>query len=607
MPEEQGTTIVQALAANAQRFGHLPAMRFRPAGHRPGRPWEIVTWAQYLRGAQEVAAGLSALGLAPGDRVSILAGNSVDWHLADLGTLANGCVTVPLYPTSSPAQVAYTIRHSGSRVCVVDSHLQLGKVLEVRHELPLLEHVVLADGERRASDSFVLSFDELRGLGSDRLAASATDVADRMAKVRPSDLATIVYTSGTTGPPKGALITHSNIMWTISHVAPVYGVGAGDRLLSFLPLSHIAERMMSDFMPIAVRGETWFARSLATVQEDLPTCRPTVFLAVPRVWEKLREGVEEHVRNQPLPVRLAIQRYVNLGLRKVIAEQEGRTLPLWSIAVYAALDATIGATIRQQLGLDRGRVLVTAAAPTHPDLIRWFHAIGLPVLQIYGQTESCGPTTATHGEHLRIGTVGSALPGMTVELGADGEILLKGGNVCLGYLDDLVSTAELIDEGGWLHTGDTGVFDPDGSLRIIGRKKDLIITAAGHNVAPQAIETELCNHPLIAEAVVVGDGRKFLAALVTLEQEELTHWAEKHNKLGRSEALAEDSDLMAEIQAAVDQVNELGSHADGIRKFRILPHDLTAAAGELTPTLKVKRSMVYDHYADIIEELYAGS
>lgn len=607
MPEEQGNTIVQALSANAQRFGHLPAMRYRPPGHRQGRPWEIVTWAQYLRGVQEVAAGLSVLGLGPGDRVGILAGNAVEWHLSDLGTLANGGVSVPVYPTNSPTQVAYALGHSKSRVCFVDSHAQLGKVLEVREELPLLEHVVLVDSARRASDSFVMAFDELRALGSDHLAVAGADVAKRMAQVQPSDVATIVYTSGTTGPPKGALITHSNIMWTIRQVAPVYDVGAGDRLLSFLPLSHIAERMMSDFLPIAVRGETWFARSLATVAEELPLCRPTVLLAVPRVWEKLREGVEEHLRNQPLPVRLAVQRYVSLGLRKVIAEEEDRTMPLWSIFVYAALDATLGATIRQQLGLDRGRILVTAAAPAHPDLIRWFHAIGLPVLQIYGQTESCGPTSATHGQHKRIGTVGSALPGMTVRLAEDSEILLKGGNVCLGYLDDPAATAELIDEAGWMHTGDTGVFDPDGSLRIIGRKKDLIITAAGHNVAPQGIETELCNHPLVAEAIVVGDGRKYLTALVTLDQEELTHWAEQHNKLGRSEALAEDPDLVAEIQAAVDQVNELGSHADGIRKFRILPHDLTTAAGELTPTLKVKRSMVYEHYADLIDELYAGS
>ncbi|MGO8875019.1 MAG: AMP-dependent synthetase/ligase [Acidimicrobiales bacterium] len=607
VPPEQGGTIVHALLTNGKRHADLPAMRYRPAGQATGKPWEVVTWGEYLLAARQVAGGLAELGVEPGERVAILSANCVEWHLADLGGLANGSVTVPIYPTSSPSQIAYLLGHAGVRVCFVDTHTQLGKVIEVRDELPALERLVLADGARRKGDSFVISLDDLRALGADRLSRAADAVDERCKQVRPEDVATIVYTSGTTGPPKGALISHSNIMWTLRQVTPVYNIGQGERLLSFLPLSHIAERMMSDFLPIAVRGETWFARSLATVAEDLPACRPTVFLAVPRVWEKLREGIEEHLRAEPAPVRLATERYVSLGLRKVSAQQLGRSLPTSGLAVHRALNATIGSTIRQKLGLDRAHVLVTAAAPAHPDLISWFHAIDLPVLQIYGQTEGCGPTSATYGDHVRIGTVGTALPGMSVRIADDGEILLKGGNVCLGYLDDPMATGELIDPDGWMHTGDTGTFDGDGSLRIVGRKKDLIITAAGHNVAPQVIETELCNHPLISEAVVVGDGRKYLVALITLDPEELTHWAEEHNKLAQAEALAEDHDLLSEIQAAVDSVNEAGSHADGIRKFRVLAHDLSAAAGELTPTLKVRRAMVCAHYADVIEELYAGS
>lgn len=607
MSPEQGATIVHALVANGRTRPDAPAMRSREAGQPATAPWNVVTWSEYLLRVRRVAGGLAELGVEPGERVAILGGNSVEWHLADLGSLANGSVTVPIYPTSSPAQIAYLLRHSGVRVCVVDSHTQLGKVLEVRGQLPALDHIVLANGAQRAADSFVISFDDLQSLGSDRLARAEELVDERSDNLRPEDVATIVYTSGTTGPPKGAVLTHSNIMWTLRQVTPVYGIGEGDRLLSFLPLSHIAERMMSDFLPIAVRGETWFARSLATVAEDLPACRPTVFLAVPRVWEKLREGVEGHLRREPMPVRLAAERYIALGLRKVEAERQGGSAPTSALAVHRALNATLGSTIRSQLGLDHAHLLVTAAAPAHPDLISWFHAIDLPVLQIYGQTEGCGPTTATRSEHNRIGTVGSALPGMTVELAEDGEILLKGGNVCLGYLDDPAATAELIDADGWMHTGDTGAFDGDGNLRIIGRKKDLIITAAGHNVAPQVIETELCNHPLISEAIVVGDGRKYLAALITLDPEEMTDWAQRHNKLAESEALTEDRDLLAEIQDAVDRVNEQGSHADGIRKFKILAHDLTTAAGELTPTLKVRRAMVCENYAAVIDELYAGS
>jgi len=603
VPAAQGATIVDALIANGTRCPDSPAMRYRPEGRATGE-WEIVTWGEYLRAARQVASALSQVGVEPGQRVAILSDNRAEWHLADLGTLANGSVTVPIYPTSSSAQVAYILGHAAARVCFVDSHRQLGKLLEVRHHLPALERVVLVDGARRAGDTFVISFDEFRAIGADGLTGAAA--GDESRPVRAEDVATIVYTSGTTGPPKGAMISHANIMWTLRSVTPAYGIGQGERLLSFLPLSHIAERMMSDFLPIAVTGETWFARSLATVAEDLPHCRPTVFLAVPRVWEKLREGMEDHFQSQPALVRAAIERYIALGLRQVAAEQDHLPLGGSTHRVYGLLDRTLGVTIREQLGLDRARVLVTAAAPTHPDLIRWFHATGLPILELYGQTEGCGPSTANTAGHNRIGTVGTALPGMTVSLAHDGEILVRGGNVCLGYLDNPEATAELIDADGWMHTGDTGTLDADGSLRILGRKKDLIITAAGKNISPQGIETDLRNSPLISEAVVVGEGRRYLAALLTLDPEEMTRWARDHNKLGDAEALAADPDLLREIQAVVDEVNSHRSHAEFVRKFQVLPHDLTAGAGELTPTMKVKRSVVYEHYAEVIGGLYEG-
>jgi len=607
VPVGQGATIVEAFVANGRRVPDLPALRRCP-GERgaSAEDWEVLTWADYQSAACQVAAGLAEVGVGPGDRVAILSANRVEWHVADLGTLLNGSVTVPVYPTSSPSQVAYVLGHAEVAVCFTDSHAQLGKILEVRDQLPALRRVVLGDGARRAGDEFVVGFDELRAVGADRLGRDREGVDERARQVRPEDLATVVYTSGTSGPPKGAMISHANIMWTLRSVTPAYDIVQGERLLSFLPLSHIAERMMSDFLPIAVAGETWFARSLTTVAEDLPTCRPTVFLAVPRVWEKMREGIENRVRIQALPVRAAVERYVDLGLRKVAGEQRGEPMPRPAAALYRVLDRTIGATIRQTVGLDRAHVLVTAAAPTHPDLIRWFHAIGLPLIELYGQTECCGPTTANRPDRIRIGTVGSALPGISVRVAPDGEILVKGGNVCLGYLNDPQATAELIDAEGWMHSGDTGAFDPDGCLRILGRKKDLIITASGKNVAPQNIETDLRNHPLVSEAIVVGEGRRYLGALLTLDPEELTRWSRHHNKLGELEALASDPDLLAEIQAAIDAVNAERSPAESIRKFRVLAHDLTAEAGELTPTMKVKRTVVYEHYAGIIDDLYAG-
>ncbi len=491
-------------------------------------------------------------------------------------------------------------------MCLVDTRAQLGKLIGIRDQLPALKRAIIADGARRAGDSFVVSFDALRGAGADRLRRVPSSLDALSPRVRPGDLATIVFTSGTSGPPRGAMLTHANIMWVLRNVTPVYDIGERDRLLSFLPLSHIAERMMSDFLPIAVGGETWFARNIATVAEDLPACRPTVFLAVPRIWEKLRETVESRVRAQAPPVRAVVQRYIALGLCKVAHEQEGSAANGSALVLYRALDLTAGAALRQMLGLDRARVLITTAAPAHPELISWFHAVGLPLLQLYGQTEGCGPTAANRTSRVRIGTVGTALPGTSVRIADDDEILVKGGNVCLGYLNDPAATAELIDSDGWMHTGDTGTFGADGSLRILGRKKDIIITAAGENIAPEPIEVDLTNHPLISEAVVVGEGRRYLAALVTLDPDALTRWARRHNKLGDLEALTADPDLLAEIQAAIDQVNTERSCAEAIRKFRVLAHVLTAEDGELTPTMKVKRGIVYEHHADVIAELYSG-
>ena len=527
--------------------------------------------------------------------------------MADLGTMLNGSVTVPVYPTSSPSQVAYILGHSEASICFVDTHAQLGKVTEVRDQLPALRQVVLTDSKRRAGDSFVVSFDALRKAGSHRLSRHPEVVDGRSGAVKPEDVATIVYTSGASGTPKGVVLSHGNIMFALRKVTPVYNVGERERLLSFLPLSHIAERMMSELMPIAVTGETWFARGLATVAEDLEVCRPTVFLAVPRVWEKLRESMETRLRSEPLPVRLAAAGYVRLGLEKVAAEQAGLGQQSSARKLYRTLDSTLGAAMRRRSGLDQAHVLMTAAAPAHPELISWFHAVGLPLLQLYGQTEGCGPTAANRPDHVRIGTVGTALPGMSVMIAPDGEILVKGGNVCLGYLNDKEATAELIDSAGFMHTGDTGAFDEDGSLRILGRKKDIIITAAGENIAPEGIEADLTNHPLISEAVVAGEGRRYLVALVTLDPAELANWAQQHHKLGDPEALSAEPDLRGEIQAIIDHVNAKRSRAEGIRKFRILARVLTTEDGELTPTMKVRRNVVYEHHADVITELYADT
>jgi long-chain acyl-CoA synthetase len=518
-------------------------------------------------------------------------------------------VTVPLYQTSSSEQVAYILGHAEARVCFVENHDLLVKIMEVKDELPKLDRVVVFDNdylfEDPFDDPFIMSFADLRASGAARLEVEPGLFDARADALSPDRVATLVYTSGTTGPPKGAMVTHANIMWTIRSAVTLFRIGEGERLLSFLPLSHIAERMMSDFAPVAVGGETWFARSLATVAEDLRDCRPTVFFAVPRVWEKFREAVTAKLAEAPALKKLVVDRYVGLGKHVAAEHRTMDEAPVWEKLPYRALDRVVGAKIRHELGLDQAHVLITAAAPIHPDLIRWFHAIGLPVVELYGQTEVCGPSTCNPPDDNRIGTVGPPIPGVGLRIADDGEILVRGGNVCAGYFRDKAASSRLVDEEGWMHSGDVGRIDDDGYLTIVGRKKDLIITAAGQNIAPQEIETDLRGYELISEAVVIGEGRRYLTALLALGGDTLATWAQEHGKVADYEALTGDPDVRTEIDRIVAEVNAKRSRVEHVRKFRILPHEFTIAAGEMTPTLKVKRNVVNVAYRELIDEMYA--
>ena len=598
-PVSSASTIIEAFRDNVARIPDDPAMR-----RRVGSAWETLTWSGYGLGVDETAAGLIELGIGPGERVAILSGNRVEWHLADVGSLSAAAVTVPIYPTNSAEQVGYILRQSGARLCFVENEELLSKVLEARHDAPKLDKAVVFEDGQWLDDPFLLDFGALRSLGAARLRRQPGAVVERTLSIAHDQLATLVYTSGTTGPPKGAMLSHANIMWTIRSAASVLGLRSGERFLSFLPLSHVAERGMSELAPIAIGGETWFARSLASVAEDLVDCRPTVFFAVPRVWEKLQGAVLEKLAESPRLLRGVVRRYLELGVRAQVARQRGHPSARDEL-VHGVIDAVLGSRIRREMGLDQAHILITAAAPIDPELIRWLHAIGLPVVELYGQTEVCGPTSCNPPADNRVGTVGRPLPGVEVRLGDDGEILVRGGNVCLGYFEDAASTAELLDADGWMHSGDLGTLDEDGYLHLTGRKKDLIITAAGQNVAPQEIEMELRANPLISEAVVIGEGRRYLTALIALDVDAVDEWAHQRNKLAEFEVLTADPDLRAEIDATVDAVNARHARVEGIRKHRILPRGLTTASGELTPTLKIRRAVVCEANQALIEDMYA--
>jgi len=595
-----GPTIVDVFWQNSERYGPRPALR-----RRVGRDWETMTWEDYADRVSDVAAGLIRLGLTAGDRVGILSGNRREWHLADLGILAAGGVTVPVYPTNSSSQVAFVLDHAECRYLFVEDLDQLSKVLLRRTEVPLLERVFVFDRGDGLDHDFVGDLSDLRELATEELAEHPTVLEDRAQAIGPDDLATIVYTSGTTGRPKGAMLTHGNLAANIDNITRVVPVGPDDRFLSFLPLSHIAERTVSDFGQVLAGGETWFAQSLASVQEDLRDCHPTVFFAVPRVWEKFREGIREHVTTLGAPRRIVAERYLHLASRKGRVTGAGPALSWAERLQHRVLDALVGRTIRTQLGLDKARYLVCAAAPVHPDLLRWFHGLGLPVAEVYGQTENCGVSTMNPPGEIRIGTVGIAVPGVEVQIAKDDEVLSRGRNVTIGYHRDDVSTAELLDDEGWMHTGDLGVIDADGYLTITGRKKDLIINASGKNISPQEIETRLRYEPLISQAVVIGDGRPFLTALLTLDAEAVREWAQRHGRGGSIEALSTDPEVLEEVAESVERVNLEHARVEGIKRWHVLPNDLTVAGGELTPTLKVKRQVVAERYTDLIDSLYA--
>jgi long-chain acyl-CoA synthetase len=593
-----GETVADVFRNTVLAYADRPALRWSTEDH-----WASLTWTDYGHAVAEVAAGLCIWDLQPGDRVAILSTNRPEWHIVDMAVLCSGLVSVPIYPTNAASQVAYILNHSGARVCFVEDVDQLSKVLLKRPELPELEAVVVMAGVEGLDDGFVRLLEDVRAEGATRLVGDPRLVQRLSEHLCPEGLATLVYTSGTTGLPKGAMITHANIMATLRSLRSFVDVGPDDRFLSFLPLSHITERSISHFGQLSGGAETWFARSFATVADDLRACRPTLFFAVPRVWEKFREGIVEQVHAARGPARALAARYIS----SADAEPARRTgaAALLPAVEHALLDRIVGRTIRRQLGLDRARIVACGAAPVSPDLLRWFHRIGLDIAEGYGQTEVSLSTSANRPGAIRIGTVGPPVPGVSVRIGTDGEILVRGDNVCAGYWRDEAASADLVDADGWLHSGDLGKLDVDGYLSVTGRKKDLIVTAYGKNIAPEEIETRLRMEPIISQAVVIGDNRPFLTALLTLDAQAASEWAEREHRDLDVEALVDDRDMHAKVARAVDRVNAEHSHAEAVRRWRLLAHDLTLAAGELTPTLKVKRNVVVEHYRDLVEEMYA--
>ena len=548
--------------------------------------WTSVSWAEYAEQVRALAMSLIDLGLRPTERVALLCENRPEWLVSDLAIQTAGGVTVGVYTTSSAEQLRYYLDHSEAVGLIVEDSEQLEKWLAVRSAAPGVRWVVAIEP---AGDG-VLAWQELieQGRISCRLSGHAVDT--RLHDIDPDDTALFIYTSGTTGDPKGAMLSHNNLVWAVDSLVQATPIHPQDELLSFLPLSHIVERLISVVAPLRYGYAVSFTENLDTVMQNLQEIRPTVFFAVPRIWEKLYSAVELHMTDAHLLKRLAYR-------WSLAAARGGR-----KVAAPAA-QALVLRFLRLRLGLDRVRLAISGAAPIAPEMLAYFRSIGIDIREGYGLTESSGIISIQQGS-VKLGTVGEPFPGVEVAIAGDGEILARSPGIFKGYFKHDRATSETI-RNGWLHTGDIGCLDEDGQLVITDRKKDIIITAGGKNVAPQKIENSLKSSIFIGDAVVIGDGRKYLVALLVLDEDNVSKWAaERQIPYTTYGDLTQNAEVNALIEREVASVNKQVARVETIKRFRILPKRLYHEDGEVTATLKVKRAALARKYAQLIEGLY---
>jgi len=570
--------------------------------------WRSWTWAQTGGAVREIAHGLMALGFEAHDTASILAHTVVEWVLADLAVLSCGGVSNGIYPTDAPAQVHYLCEDSRTSVLFVEDEEQLDKALEVRVRLPLLKKIVVfdMDGLRELDDPQVMSLDALRETGRAHAARHAGELEARVKACRPDDLAILVYTSGTTGKPKGAMHSHRGIVHTVHGYNTMVVQDERDERMCFLPLCHIAERIGGEYFGVYSGSKLNFVENPETVPENVREIAPTVMTAVPRVWEKFYSAVTIALRDAS-PLQQAVYRWaIGVGTRIADLVLAGKSVPAslklrFRVARLIALD-----NVRKLIGIHRARFLLTGAAPISPDLVKWYLALGVPMLEVWGMTETCGASTFTPMSRIKPGMVGLAAPYNEMKVDpATGELMVRGTNVFMGYLNLPEKTAETITADGWLHTGDVGLVDADGYYKITDRMKDIIITAGGKNITPSEIENDLKFSPYITDAVVIGDRRAYLTAIVMVDQENVEKYAQEHDiPFSNYASLTRAQEIQDLIWGEIERVNRKFARVEQIKKFFLLETQLTAEDEELTPTMKLKRKLVEKKYADRIEAMY---
>ncbi len=570
--------------------------------------WRSWSWDQTGQAVREIAGGLLSLGLAKGECASILANTVIEWVWADLAVLSCGGVSNGIYPTDAASQVHYLCQDSRTRILFVEDDEQLDKALEVRSQLPDLRKIVVFDmeGLHQLDDEGILSLEGLRALGRDYLAQHPDELQQRIAACQPQDLAILVYTSGTTGKPKGAMHLHAGLVYTLHGFNTLVAQYESDERMCFLPLCHIAERMGGEYFALYTGAKLNFVENPETIPENVREIAPTVFTGVPRVWEKFYSGVMISLKEAGAVQQAAYRWAIGVGTAIANRVLDGQTVGTWLkfkfvLAQWLALN-----NVRKLIGIHRARYLVTGAAPISPDLVRWYLALGVPMLEVWGMTETCGASTGVPAERMKPGSIGPAAAFNEVRLDpATGEILVRGKNVFAGYLNQPEKTAEAIDADGWLHTGDVGVMDADGYFRITDRMKDIIITAGGKNVTPSELENDLKFSPYITDAVVIGDKRPYLTVIIMIDHENVEKFAQDQDvPFSNYASLTRASAVQELIQGEVDRVNRKFARVEQIKKFFLLENQLTAEDEELTPTMKLKRKLVEKKYAAPIEAMY---
>jgi long-chain acyl-CoA synthetase len=583
-------TVTEALRRTAANNGDIVAVRTVDDS-------VSLTWAQLLARVDALAGGLAKLGVGRGDTVALMLGNRPEFHLADLAAAMLGATPFSIYTTYPAEEIVYLCTDADTKVAIVEQTF-LPVIEEARKELPQLEHVIVVDGEAPAG---TVPLSDVEGSNPD------FDVAAAAEEIAKDDILTLIYTSGTTGKPKGVQLSHHNVMAAAAAIEEIIPLEPGGRLISWLPAAHIAERMAHHYVPIIYAGTVTTCPNPREVVSFLPQVRPTWFFAVPRIWEKLKAGLEAMQANAPEEQRAQIQGAVEASIERVRLKQRGEPVPEELEAKWVAAEEQLFSNLRTMLGLNEAIAVNAGAAPTPVEVIEFFHALGIELAELWGMSETCGFGTCNRPGAVKIGTVGPASPGTEMKLADDGELLVRGEFVMLGYRNQPERTAEALDEDGWLHTGDIGEIDDDGFLKIVDRKKELIINAAGKNMSPANIEAAIkVASPMIGQACAIGDRRPYNTALIVLDADYAPHWAAAHGLEGKSlEELAEEPAVIEAIQAGIDEANSHLARVEQIKKFTIVPGDWIPGGEELTPTMKLKRKPIATKYEAAIDAMYS--